>query len=324
MNIVASLLDDFYRRRIDKINTLELKNALARKNPYLYRAVGVEKASDIVSDILSAYMSSSDEGIFGDAFFEPLAEIVGGGHVAETEGVDVIVEDEMVYKAFAVKSGTNVFNADSRKKQADNFRSLAGRVAKRRKIYDAIVGYGYGKKQTGLNSLGFREVAGQAFWEELTGDSDFYVKIVQAMGDKPQQHLVEYQKAFDAAINRFTKEFIDDFCFDDGSINWEKIVKYNSGKVCKKLEVSPTSRTLDRGEKLKLRVVAVFSEDELIEDPDEIVYFNADEDIIDIEESGIIKVKEDAEPGSQTKINVSSYGKSRTVTIKVKRQRKSK
>jgi len=321
VSIISNLLDDFYTRRIEKINTLELKAALARKNPYLYKATGVEKASEIVQDILTAYMSSSDEGIFGDAFFEPLAEQIGNGHVAETEGVDVIIEDDRVYKAFAVKSGTNVFNADSRKKQADNFRALRSRVAKRRKFFDAIVGYGYGKKQTEINSQGFREVAGQSFWEELTGDPDFYLKIIVAMGDKPQQHLVDYKKAFDAALNRFTKQFIDEFCLEDGTIDWEKIVRFNSGKVCKTLIVTPQSRTLKRGEELQLSVSAVFSEDEQIDDPEDVTFtiLLGDENI-EVAPNGLVLVNSEAELGSQNKILVESYGKTRIVTIRVSKR----
>lgn len=319
VSIVSNLLDDFYRRRIEKINTLELKNTLTRKNPYLYKATGVQKASDIVQEILNAYMSSSDEGIFGDAFFEPLAEQIGDGHVSETEGVDVIIEDEKVYKAIAVKSGINVFNADSRRKQIDNFKALRSRVAKRRKFFDAIVGYGYGKKQS--VSSDYREIAGQAFWEELTGDPDFYVKIIGAMEDKPQQHAIEYRKAFDAALNRFTKQFIDEFCFEDGTIDWEKIVRFNSGKVCKTLIVTPQSRTLKKGEELKIRVSAVFSEDEKIDNPDDanFVILSGKENI-DVTSNGLVLVNSEAESGSQSKILVESYGKSRIVTIKVSKR----
>lgn len=323
--IIEDLLNDFYKRRIEKISKLELKNTLARKNPYLYKAVGVEKASDIVSEILSAYMSSSDEGIFGDAFFEPLAERIGKGHVAETEGVDVIIEDDRTYKAFAVKSGTNVFNADSKQKQVDNFNALRKRVAKRKKFFDAIVGYGYGIKETDINKQGFREVAGQAFWEELTGDPEFYLKIISVMGDKPQQHLVEYQKAFDAAVNRFTKEFIDDFCNDDGTINWEKIVKFNSGRTCKKLSVTPQTKTLDILEELQLSVTAFMFGDEQVDmtqSPEVDYVVNSGVDSINIDSYGIVKIKEDAVPGDIAKVIVSCLGKSRTITIKVKKTKR--
>jgi len=30
--------------------------------------------------------------------------------------------------------------------------------------------------------------------------------------------------------NIFSHEFIDMFCESDGSINWEKVIKFNSGK----------------------------------------------------------------------------------------------
>jgi len=45
------------------------------------------------------------------------------------------------------------------------------------------------------------------------------------MKDEPQKHKAEYKKSWDEAINRFTGEFISEFCFRDGSINWEKLVE---------------------------------------------------------------------------------------------------
>lgn len=77
--------------------------------------------------------------------------------------------------------------------------------------------------------------SGQAFWEELTGDADFYLKIIRMMHDYPQHHRVEYCDAYNQALNRFTKEFLDNFSTTDGAIDWEKLVKYNSGKLPMKL-----------------------------------------------------------------------------------------
>lgn len=227
---IAELLDEFYKRRVAKISTLKLKDTLKRKNPYLYRAIGVQKASEIVEEILSAYMSSSDEGIFGDAFFEPLAKFVSGGIVSPSEGVDVARESETKYTAIAVKSGPSVFNAQSKKKQEQDFKTLENRLRKLQKHFDPIVGYSYGKKRQKKGSAApFRELAGQVFWLELTGDPEFYIKIIELMKNKPADHLPEYRAAFDAAVNRFTKEFIEQFCNDDGTINWEQLVKFNSG-----------------------------------------------------------------------------------------------
>ncbi|MFF0830242.1 PmeII family type II restriction endonuclease [Brevibacillus sp. NPDC003359] len=321
--LISELLDNFYRRRIEKITTLKLKDTLARKNPYLYKSLGIEKASDIVEEILKAYMSSSDEGIFGDAFFEPLAEIVSGGHVGDTEGVDVIIEDKSNHKAIAVKSGTNVFNADSRKKQAENFAKLRARIAKRGKLFDAIVGYGYGKKETDLNKQGFRELAGQVFWEEITGDEYFYLKIIHLIKEKPLQHLPEYHKEFNAAVNRFTFEFMREFCNEDGTINWEKLVKFNSGRPCKKLYVEEpkSTKTLSVGEKYQIKASVSFNNDEILEvtGSPEITYEVNSENILNVTESGIVHFHENVEPGTEVKVVISCYGKNNTRIFKLKK-----
>jgi hypothetical protein len=180
-------------------------------------------------------VSSSDETLFGDAFFEPLAKYVSNGTPSPTEGVDVVLETPTQYTAIAVKSGTNVFNADSRKKQALNFKALRSRMQKLHKQFDPVVGYCYGRKQQRLGSTSeFRELAGQEFWQEITGDAEFYIKLIDLMSEKPREHAAEYQLAYDAALNRFTKQFIDTFCLEDGTINWAKLARFNSGKEAKK------------------------------------------------------------------------------------------
>lgn len=241
--IVGECLDNFYRRRLQTLDGLKLKDTLKRKNPYLYRATGSEKAADIVEGLLGAYMSSSDEGIFGDAFFEPLAKKVSGGTVSPSDGIDIAVETERSYKAIAVKSGPNIFNAQSKKKQNENFATLRSRLQKIQKHFDAVVGYGYGQKVSDPTAKKiFREISGQVLWEELTGDSEFYLKIIRVMKERPLKHKEHFIKAWDMAINRFTKEFIDDFCFENGSIKWEVLTEFNSGKKKPKEPKKPKSQ----------------------------------------------------------------------------------
>lgn len=150
--LVRKSLDDFYQRRINKLSTLKLRDTLKKKNPYLFRAIGVQKASEIVERLLKDYMSSSDEGIFGDAFFEPIAKLCSGGHVAPSEGVDVAIETDTVYKAISVKSGPNIFNASQSKRMNDEFLSLRNRMLKLHKRFDALLGHGYGRKSSEPNS----------------------------------------------------------------------------------------------------------------------------------------------------------------------------
>lgn len=114
---VSVALTNFYTSLTQKLDEVNLTKILKRKNPYLYRAKGINNAVQVVDSILSAYVSSSEETIFGNTFFEPIAIVVSGGQKAVTEGVDITVDKDNTIYSIAVKSGTSVFNADSRKRQ---------------------------------------------------------------------------------------------------------------------------------------------------------------------------------------------------------------
>lgn len=229
--LVCKCLDDFYQRRIKKLSTLKLRDTLKKKNPYLFRAVGIQKASEIVERLLKDYISSSDEGIFGDAFFEPIAKLCSGGHVSPSEGIDVAIETDTVYKAIAVKSGPNIFNSSQAKRMNDEFSSLRSRLLKLHKQFDALLGHGYGRKSSDPTSKRiYRTRSGQAFWEELTGDPDFYLKLIRLMKNHPANHRSTYELEWSKAVNRFEREFLLEFATEDGGIDWEKLVRLNSGK----------------------------------------------------------------------------------------------
>ena len=50
------------------------------------------------------------------------------------------------------------------------------------------------------------------------------------MRDYPMQHRIEFEKEWDKAINRFEYDFLINFGNEDGSINWDKLLIFNSGK----------------------------------------------------------------------------------------------
>ncbi len=228
---IADALDRFYTNLIKKIDKLNIKQVMRRKNPYLFRAKAMNGASQIVEAILAAFVSSSEETIFGNVFFEPIATAAAHGQKALAEGVDIMVERDSTIYAIAVKSGTSVFNADSRKKQEQNFMA-AGKLAQQaRKRFVPIVGYGYGKKKPSNKGMPkfYLELAGKDFWTELTGDEEFYIKLIRYMDKLPEKYVEEFNTSYQKAANRLVREFTQEFCFADGSIDWEKLVAFNSG-----------------------------------------------------------------------------------------------
>lgn len=228
--LISECLRDFYERRIQKISGIRLRQSLRRKNPYLFKALGIQKASEIVERLLTDSLSSSDESIFGDAFFEPVARIVSGGTVSDASGVDFVVETENRITSVAMKSGPNPYNASQKSKQSLDFVAVRNRLYKMHKEFDPVLGHGYGRRNSPNIGLLYRDSSGQAFWHEMTGDPDFYLKLIRLMRDEPTKHRQEYQPKWDAAVNRFTAEFVRDYCLSDGSIDWEKLVRLVSGE----------------------------------------------------------------------------------------------
>ena len=89
---VEEHIEVFHQHRLAKVKTLKLRDVLKRKNPYLYKAKHFETSDIIVKGIVDAYLSSSEEGIFGD-WLEGLAistnKKVFGGRKSAVIGMDL-------------------------------------------------------------------------------------------------------------------------------------------------------------------------------------------------------------------------------------------
>ena len=48
----------FHEKRLNKIETLKLKEVIQKKNPYLFKAKNIQTADEIVKGIVDAYLSS--------------------------------------------------------------------------------------------------------------------------------------------------------------------------------------------------------------------------------------------------------------------------
>jgi hypothetical protein len=234
--LIKKCLNDFHERRIEKLEKLRLRQVLKRKNPYLFRALGTEQAAEIVKKILEAYVSSSDETIFGNVYFEQIANNLPNVRVSTGKGCDLVLEENKVVHVYALKSGPNPFNSSAKERQNTEFLQLKNRLMKLQKQFDPVLAYSYGRRnKSSTEKFIYRQASGQEFWKEITGDEDFYLKLIRLMRDEPRKKAEEYKSDWDATINKFTKEFTEDFCFSNGHINWEKLTQFVSARDPPKL-----------------------------------------------------------------------------------------
>ena len=75
---------------------------------------------------------------------------------------------------------------------------------------------------------------GQSFWSFISGDPDLYTKIIKPLGHQAKERNDDFIKSYSQMINKFTKEFAITFCMDDGSIDWDKLVCFNSATTAPK------------------------------------------------------------------------------------------
>jgi hypothetical protein len=148
-NLVHQSFDEFYRQRLMKLTGVILSDLLRKKNLYLLCATSGSSVSKIVEKMLEEYISSSDESIFGDTFFESIVSI---------EREETALSGEKSNIAYKV------------------------------------------------------------------------IALINLMRNNSTQNRKEYEKERDNVINRFEHDFLNNFGNPDGSIDWEKLLRYNSGK----------------------------------------------------------------------------------------------
>jgi hypothetical protein len=76
----------------------------------------------------------------------------------------------------------------------------------------------------------YLKLCGQRFWEFISGNENLYTDIIEPLGHKAKEKNERFSEEYAKVINRFTREFATEYCDKDGSILWEKLVKFNSGK----------------------------------------------------------------------------------------------
>jgi type II restriction endonuclease EcoO109I-like protein len=224
----------FHNNKIKSLQSLNLKNILKKKNPYLFKAKNIGVASELIGSILDAFLSSSEEKLFGD-FLEELAIFIAGktcnGKKSAATGVDLDFFNDGVHHLVSIKSGPNWGNSSQHRKQDEDFRKALQvlKQSNQKLNVQLVLGICYGRVKTSF-VRSYMKVVGQNFWYFISENDNLYTDIIEPLGYKAKRHNEEFIKQKDIILNIFTEEFIKEFC-DNGEINWKKLVEFNSGNL---------------------------------------------------------------------------------------------
>lgn len=211
---------------------MKLAQVLKRKNPYLFKAKYVLTAEQIIRGIVDAHISSNEETIFGD-WLEGLAIYINGktysGYKSGITGIDLEFDNNGSRHIVTIKSGPNWGNSSQIAKMVSDFTTAKKtlRTSNSNLNIIAVNGCCYGKDDHPDKGDYFK-YCGQRFWEFIAGNANLYIEIIEPLGHKAKERNDEFMKSYSQMINKFTKEFANDYCGDKGDILWEKIVRFNS------------------------------------------------------------------------------------------------
>jgi len=224
----------FHEKRLKGLDKLKLSNVLKRKNPYLFKAKNTETSEQIIRGIVDAHISSNEETIFGD-WLEGLAIFVNqkvfGGWKSGIPGIDLEFDKDNIRYIVNIKSSKNWANSSQVPKMLSEFSAAKKtlRTSNSKLNVVAVNGCCY-SKDSAPDKGDYFKYCGQEFWTFISGNENLYLEIIEPLGHKAKERNEDFQKKYNQMINIFTKQFLNEFCFDSGEIDWIKFVEFNSGK----------------------------------------------------------------------------------------------
>jgi hypothetical protein len=224
----------FHNKRIQSLDDLKLSQILKRKNPYLFKAKYLLTSEAIIKGLVDAHISSNEETIFGD-WLEGLAIFINGkvygGKKSGITGIDLEFDHDNRRYIVNIKSGPNWGNSSQIAKMIDDFKTAtkALRTSNSKLNVVSVNGCCYGIDNSPEKG-DYLKYCGQRFWEFISGAPNLYTDIIEPLGHKAKERNDDFNKSYAQMINKFTKEFSNDFCKKSGEIDWIKLVEYNSKK----------------------------------------------------------------------------------------------
>jgi Type II restriction endonuclease EcoO109I len=256
---IEANLPRFHDKRLEAVRSMSIVPILRDKNPYLFRTKGFTTADEVVRAVVDAFLSSHEEGIFG-GFLEELAiyvaDLAYGGQKSGIKGIDLEFSKKGVRHLVVIKSGPNWGNAGQLREMIESFKTA--KITLRTNTATApqiacVNGCCYGRDNQEKGD--YVKLCGQRFWELISDDPNLYVELIEPLGNKARERNEAFYKEYGKAITVLTRQFIDEFCANDGSLLWEKIARLSS---CNPIILEQGATVQIYGEKTKRFGVLVY------------------------------------------------------------------
>jgi len=237
MNEISSFIEkkfnDFFVQQLQELKSLTLPKLLHNENPYLLSGRNIFSVQDLIVSILDSRLFLQEE-LFFNSVSKELAIFINskvyGGKKSSAEGIDLEFERDGILYIVAIKSGPNWGNSSQIKRMVDNFKK-AQRILRTSNTHvniRAVNGCCYGQENQ-PDKGEYLKLCGQDFWEFISSNDQLYLEIIEPLGYRSRERNDQFSDEYGRILNIFTNQFYEEFC-QDGTIVWDKLVKFNSGR----------------------------------------------------------------------------------------------
>ena len=234
---ITARIDDFYNKMLNKISNFDIRGNLKDINPYIVSLKYRMKfnVSLVVEEIVIKMISSYENTFISQLLFD-LAIFVNerayNGIKSAATGIDLEFMRDDVRYIVSIKSGPNWGNSSQINKLKDDFRKAKRvlRTSGSKLNVIAVDGCCYGKTAKS-DKDDYYKICGEEFWSLISGDYDFYLKIIEPLGHQAKEMNYKFHEQYSNLLNRFAFDFTAQFCDNGGAINWKKLTIFNSGKT---------------------------------------------------------------------------------------------
>ena len=218
------LLDGFAERLRKRLRDRPEK-IIESKNPFLFCMRAVEGPEAYARMIIDAFLSSSEETIFGTVL-EQIAIAVccraRSGRKSSTENIDLEYDSGEIRTIIQIKSGTKWGNSSQRKKLEQSFK-IAQRTLRQGKsdlVVRCVEGCCYGKSGTKDNGTYFT-IVGRDFWDEISGWNGTASAVLQTLAKYAENGFHEDR---DNAVKEMVSHLKGRGAIEDDKLIWDKIL----------------------------------------------------------------------------------------------------
>ena len=196
---------------------------IRRKNPFLFRIRTNEDASQFADTAIAAYLSSSEETLFGKVIEDIAAVVCSHGRDGRKSGIakiDLEYDEGLQRTLVQVKSGPNWGNSMQRDSLIRAF-NAANTVLRQGGLTPVCIeGISYGKSER--RDLGTHlRLTGDEFWDEISNSQGTGLNVMRLIGEHAGNGLYDLRAQAKVAMVRYLHET---GIAVNGEMHWERLL----------------------------------------------------------------------------------------------------